>query len=131
MKTLAFVMGLLSALVGAVGVLVPSELIWLSRQALTSWAFYGMAGVRVAAGLVFVAAAPSSREPRAVRLLGYYALLKGVATAAMGLLALGRARAAAEWWWGHGDMAGRLTGAFVLALGGFVAFACAPSRRGT
>ena len=49
----------------------------------------------------------------------------------MGLLGIERARAIIEWWLQQGSGVVRLTGVLVLALGGFVAFACAPgSTRG-
>jgi len=34
-----------------------------------------------------------------------------------------------EWWMRQGDGVIRLTAVLVLALGGFVAYACAPTRR--
>ena len=44
-------------------------------------------------------------------------------------MALGGARGAIEWWLQQGSSVLRLTGVLVLALGGFVAYACAPIRR--
>jgi len=56
-------------------------------------------------------------------------LIAGITTALTGLLAIGRARAIIDWWLQQGLGVVRLTGVLVLALGGFVAYACAPARR--
>jgi len=58
-KNLAFVMGLLILAVGAVGILVPSSLVWIAQQSVTSGAFYLIGAVRVAFGLVLISVASS------------------------------------------------------------------------
>jgi hypothetical protein len=128
-KALAFVIGLCILTVGAVGIVAPSGLVWIATQFVTSEAFYVLAAVRVAFGLVLISAASASRAPRALRILGYAIVIAGATTALTGLLAIGRARASIEWWLHQGSGVVRLTGVAVLALGGFVAYACAPARR--
>jgi hypothetical protein len=128
-KNLAFVVGLCIVTVGGVGILAPSGLVWIAQHSVTSGAFYLIATVRVAFGLVLISAASASRAPKAVRVLGYVILLAGITTALTGLLAIGRARDIIDWWWQLGSGAVRLTGVLVLALGGFIAYACAPGRR--
>ena len=129
MKTLAFVAGLLIASIGAVGIVVPSGLVWGSQFALTSAAFYLIGAVRVALGLLFISVAPASRAPNALRILGYVILLAGILTAATGLVAMERARAIIEWYLQQGSGVVRLAGVAVLALGGFITYACASARR--
>ena len=129
MKNLAFVVGLCIATVGGVGIFAPSGLVWIAQHSVTSGAFYFIATVRVAFGLALISAASASRAPKAVRVLGYVILIAGITTALTGLLAIGRARAIIDWWWQQGLGVVRLTGVLVLALGGFVAYACAPARR--
>jgi hypothetical protein len=129
MKNLAFVVGLSIVTVGGVGILAPSGLVWIAQHSVTSGAFYLIATVRVAFGLVLISAASASRAPKAVRILGYVILIAGITTALTGLLAIGRARDIIDWWWQLGSGAVRLTGVLVLALGGFIAYACAPARR--
>jgi len=73
--------------------------------------------------------APASRAPKVLLVLGYVILILGITTALSGLAAIGRARGAIEWWMRQGDGVIRLTAVLVLALGGFVAYACAPTRR--
>ena len=129
MKNLAFVVGLLILTFGAVGILVPSVLVWIAQHAVTSDAFYVIATVRVALGLVLISAASVSRTPKTLRVLGYVILITGVTTALMSLVAMERARAIVEWWLQQGPSVIRLAGVLVLALGTFVAYACALDRR--
>lgn len=130
MNALAFVVGLCIATFGAVGVLAPSGLIWIVQHFVTSGAFYLVAAtVRVAFGLLLISVASASRAPKVLRVLGYVILIVGIATALTGFLGTQRARAIIEWWLQQGSGAVRLTGVLPLALGGFVAYACAPDRR--
>jgi hypothetical protein len=129
-KALAFVFGLCILAIGAGGIFAPSGLVWITQHfIITSGAFYDLAAVRVAFGLVLIAAASASRAPKALRVLGYVILIAGIMTALMGLLGIGRARASIEWWLQRGSSVVRLTGFLILALGSFVAYACAPARR--
>ena len=129
MKTLAFVVTLVIMAVGAVGVVVPSGLVWIAQHSVTSGAFYLIATVRVAFGLVLISVASVSRAPKTLRVLGYLILIAGITTALTGVAAMERARAIIEWWLQQGSGVVRLTGILVLALGSFVAYACAPARR--
>jgi hypothetical protein len=128
-KTLAFVIGLLIVTVGAVGIIAPSSLVWIAEHSVTSGTFYVIATVRVAFGLILISVASVSRAPKTLRVLGYIILIAGITTALMGLVAIERAHAIIEWWLRQGSSVIRLTGIPVLALGGFVAYACAPARR--
>ena len=129
MKTLAFVLGLCISAFGAVSFLAPSGLVWLAQQFVTSGPIVVVAAARVALGLILISVSSTSRAPKALRVLGYVIVILGVATALTGLFAIGQARAAVEWWVGLGSGVVRLTGVLVLALGGFIAYACAPTRR--
>lgn len=127
-KALAFVFGLCIATVGVVGILAPSGVVWIAQHFVTSGAFYVVATVRVAFGLVLISVASASRAPKTLRVLGYVIVIAGIATALTGLLGIGRAQAIIEWWLEQGPGVVRLTGVLVLALGGFVAYACGPAR---
>ena len=129
MKNLAFVVALLILAVAAVGILVPTGLVWIAQHSVTSGVFYVIATVRVAFGLVLISVASVSRAPKTLRVLGYLILIAGITTALTGLVAIERARAIIEWWLQQGSGVVRLTSVLVLALGGFVAYACAPARR--
>jgi uncharacterized membrane protein YidH (DUF202 family) len=125
------VFGLCISVVGVVGILAPSGLVWLAQQFVTSAgvAFYILATVRIAFGLILISVASASRAPKALRAIGAVIVILGITTAATGLLALGQARGAIDWWLQQGAGVLRLTAVLVLALGGFVAYACAPSGR--
>jgi hypothetical protein len=131
LRILAFVFGLCISAVGAVGILVPSGLVWLAQQFVASGAFgfYVIATVRIAFGFILISVASASRAPKALRVLGYVIVIFGITTALTGLLEVERAGAAIDWWWHQRSGVWRFTGAVVLALGGFVAYACAPARR--
>ena len=129
MKTLAFVFGLCIGAFGIVGVVVPSGLVWLAHQFVTPGAFYAIAAVRIAFGLILISAAPASRAPKALRVLGYVVLILGISTALTGLVGVERAQGAIKWWLQQGSGVLRLTAVIFLALGAFVAYACASIRR--
>ena len=129
MKNIAFVAALVIVASGAVGIVVPSGLVWVAQYSLTATAFYLIGALRAGLGLVLVAAAPASRVPRALRILGYVIVIAGIVTVVMGMVAMERARAIIEWWLQQGSGLIRLGGVFIVALGSFVAYACAPTRR--
>jgi hypothetical protein len=128
-KTLAFVIGSAIATVGGVGIIAPSGLVWIAEHSLASGAFYLIATVRIAFGVVLISVASVSRAPRAMRALGVLILIMGITTALAGLAAIERADAMIEAWLRQGSGVVRLTGIPLVALGGFVAYACAPNRR--
>ena len=47
----------------------------------------------------------------------------------LAFVAIERAHAVIDWWVREGPVMVRLSGAGVVALGGFLAYACAPGRR--
>jgi hypothetical protein len=124
MTQLAFVIGLCISAVGVAGMLAPSGLVWLAGQFDRPGAFYAIAAVRIAFGLILIATPPTSRMPRALRTLGYIIVILGLSAAVAGFAAIGPARGAIEWWMRQGAGIIRLTSVLVLALGGFVAYAC-------
>ena len=94
-----------------------------------SGAFYLIGAVRVAFGCVLISVASVSRAPKTLRVLGYLIVIAGLATIVTGVVAFDRARAIIEWWLLLGSGIVRLTCMGGLALGGGVAYACAPARR--
>jgi hypothetical protein len=126
-KIVAFLFGLCISAVGAVGILAPSGFVWLAQYFVTSGPFYVIAAIRIAFGLILVLGASASRAPKLLRILGYVILILGVTTGLTGLLAVRSARAAIESWTQQGPGVVRLTGVLVLAFGGFIVYACAPS----
>lgn len=131
MRAVAFAFGLGISAVGAVGIFVPSGLVRLAQQFVTSGAlgFYVLAAIRITFGLILISVAPASRAPKGLHVLGYVIVVLGITTALTGLVATGRAQGTIGWWLQQGTGVIRLTAVLVLALGAFVAIACAPVRR--
>jgi hypothetical protein len=127
--TLAFVIGLCIIAVGAVGIVAPSALVWIGERFATPEAWLALGALRIGFGLLLLAVANTSHAPRALRIVACIPLLAGVGALAAPLVGLERARATIEWWSQRGTGVVRLTAIPLLALGGFVAYACAPARR--
>jgi hypothetical protein len=126
MKAVAFVVALLILLVGVAGLVAPSSIVALAGLFASSGAFYLLAAIRIAFGTLLIAAAPTSRAPRGVRLLGVVVVALGLAAAFAGYAALGEADAAIAAWRHDDSLVIRLTCVLPIAIGGFVAWACAP-----
>jgi hypothetical protein len=127
-RVLAFACALCISAVGIVGILVPAALVWVARQFVVSGAlaFYVLATVRTAFGLILIAAASVSRAPGALRVLGGIVVILAIVTALAGAMALEQSKAAIDWWQQQSPAIVRLTGGAILGLGSFVAYACAP-----
>jgi drug/metabolite transporter (DMT)-like permease len=125
MKTLAFVIGLLIMLIGVTGIVWPEEHLRIAPYFLTPVGLGVAAAVRMGFGLVFFFAAPASRAPKTLRVLGVVIVIAGIATA---LLGVERARAFLDWWTAHGLAFLRMGAGVALAAGSFIAYATAPRR---
>jgi hypothetical protein len=130
-KTLAFVIGLGIAGVGAMGIAAPAVLFWIAQRFVDSGAlaFSVLAVVRIGFGAILISAAPTSRAPRALRILGWLIVALGATTALTALLGVDEASGAIAGWMQRGAGVARVTAAPILALGSFVAYACAPRAR--
>jgi len=130
-KAAAFVFGLFICAVGAIGILMPSSLVWIAREFVSSGSlgFFILSIVRIAFGLILITVAPASRARRGLCIVGWFVVTLGMVTALTGLIAVARGEHAIEWWTQQGSGILRLTAVPILVLGGFVAYACAPVRR--
>jgi hypothetical protein len=126
-KSLAFVIGLCIVAVGAIGIVAPSALIWFAERFSAPVDWYAVSAFRAAFGVLLLVVAKDSRAPRALRVVAFVPLL---AALSMPFVGVERARAIVDRWALQGAGIVRLTVIPVLALGGFVAYACAPARRG-
>ena len=129
MKNLAFIFGLCILAVGLMGVIAPASLVWLAQRFASPAPFYVLAAVRLAFGLVLISVAPKSRVPRALRAVGYIVVFLGVITMIAGFAAVEPARAAIDSWTHQRAAILRVTALIIVALGGFLAYACAPNGR--
>jgi len=126
-KLLAFVFGAVLVAEGIIGILTPSFLIWLAHLFVAPAAWYALAVVRVAIGVLLLSVAKNSRTPRALRVVAFVPLLAGLAIPFVGA---DQGRDFVQRWSLQEPWVIRLSAIPVVALGGFVAYACAPWRRG-
>ena len=123
MAFVAFVLGVLMALIGAVGVIAPSAL------ATATVAFHGGLGLALAAGLrillgaaLFVAA-PASRAPLVFRALGAVTFAIGALTP---LIGIERFDDLLDWWAALDSLTARVWSACAAAIGSAIAYGIIP-----
>ncbi|HVJ93188.1 MAG TPA: hypothetical protein VM580_25480 [Labilithrix sp.] len=126
MKSLALMVAFAIAVVGALGVLVPSSLLSIARSFATPVGLYVVAAIRVAVGLLFVSVAPRASRPNVLRALGAFILLSGVVTPFVGVE---RAREYIDAWSSRGTGVLRLWGVLGALLGGVLAHALSAGPR--
>ena len=121
MAIVVVVVSLFIVALGAVGVLAPDRLIshvktWQTRKGL-----YGAAGIRLVLGVAMVLAAPSSKAPDTMCVLGVFAIIAGLVTPFLGLQ---RFRKLVDWWVarGSGSAFTRLWGGVAVAIGVLLAY---------
>ncbi len=123
MSIVAFMLSLLIAAVGAVGVASPPRLLTLVRGIQTPRGLYVAAGLRLVLGAALVLAARDSRAPGVVRVLGGVTFLAGLVTP---LIGLERFRKMLEWWATRGTGFVRGWATFALVFGLLLAYSVAP-----
>ena len=129
MRWLGLAIGALVILVSALSFAVPDLRLALEESVLTPTGLYAIAALRIAIGLVFVFAAPASRAPRTLRVLGLVVIIAGLTTTWFGVT---RAQAILNWVASAGPLLMRLDACVGMAMGGFLVYAFrAPTRRAT
>ena len=129
MRLLGRAIGAVVILGSAITVAAPDLRLALERVVITPAGLYAIAVLRIAIGLVFVLAAPASRAPRTVRVLGLFVIIAGLSTPWFGVA---RAGAVLNWFASAGPLLMRLDAALGMALGGFLVYVFrAPTRRAT
>jgi len=128
-KTLAFVVGLCIAAFGAIGIVAPSVPLGIGERFGTPAEWVAIGAIRIAFALLLFSVAKVSRAPRALRAVAFIPLLAGAGALLTPLVGLEQARATLEWWSRQGPGVARLASLALVALGGFVAYACGPVRR--
>jgi hypothetical protein len=123
MAFVAFVLGALTAVIGAVGVIAPSVL------ATATAAFHGgfglalTAALRVLLGAALVVAAPASRAPLVFRGLGAVTLAIGLLTP---LIGVDRFDDLLDWWAALDPLTARVWSACAAAIGAAIAYGIIP-----
>jgi hypothetical protein len=117
MRLLGLFIGVLVILIGAIGLAAPGVLLSLGRSLVTPGGLYVIAALRIVLGLFFVLAAPVSRSPLVLRLLGVIVIIAGLTTPWLGI---GRVRELLDWWESGGFLFMRLFMGLAIVLGGFL-----------
>jgi hypothetical protein len=126
MRTAALLVALFVIVAGMVGLVAPDSLMMIAGYVVTPVGLYVVAALRVAVGIVLICAAPLSRVPRTLRVIGTVVIVAGLATPLFGVE---RARAVLDWESAQGTNFVRAVAALLLSMGGFIAFAVTPARR--
>jgi hypothetical protein len=111
------------AVVGAVGIVVPTSLLTVAELFTTPVGFYVAAALRLVLGTAVVLAAPTSGTPTTLRVLGVVIIVGGLVTPLFGVE---RARMIVAWWATQGSAFMRVWAVVALVLGVFLAYATAP-----
>ena len=127
MRLLGLAIGALVILASAISFAAPDLRLSLERAVMTPDGLDVIAALRIAIGLVFVLAAPTSRAPRALGALGLVVLIAGLATPWFGV---DRAQAVLSWFTSAGPLLMRLDAVVGMAMGSFLVYVLrAPTRR--
>ena len=129
MQLLGLAIGALVILGSSISFAAPDLRLSLERSVITPVGLYVIAALRLGIGLVFVLAAPASRAPRTVRVLGLIVIIAGLITPWFGVA---RARAVLSWFASAGPVWMRIDAGVGLALGAFLVYVFrTPARRAT
>ena len=123
MAMVALVISLFVAVVGATGIVSPMRLFALVRRFQSPAGLYAAAILRVVLGVGLFFAAPASRAPDVVRVLGIVILVSDLITPLVGIE---RFRKILNGWSARGFAFKRFWAGFALAFGLFLACAVLP-----
>jgi hypothetical protein len=123
MAFVALVLSLFVAALGALGMFSPMRLLDIVRHFQSPAGIYAAAALRIILGVVLFLAAPTSRAPEVVRILGIIILVAGLITPLFGLE---RFRRLLDWWSARGPAFMRVWAGFALAFGLLLAYTVVP-----
>lgn len=123
MRLIATILAFAIAFIGGVGIVAPSNLLAFAQSLVEPTALYAVAAVRVAFGAVLVLAAPGSRMPKTLRVLGVAIIIVGALTPFFGRE---HAQTLLSWWASQPPWFMRAWSLLGVAFGGFVAYAVRP-----
>jgi hypothetical protein len=122
----ALLVGLLIVVEGLMGLVVPGAFVSMVRFFQLPPVLYVAAVVRVLIGVVLVRAAPASRAPIVLRLLGVVVLIGGLLTPIVGARLAERVLG---WWTAGGTGVVRMWAGLAFVVGVIIVYAVAPKRR--
>lgn len=123
----ALLVALFMVAIGILGIVAPDGLLTAVRSMLTPLGLSLVATLRIVIGVILLVAAPSSRAPKVLRVLGVVVVVSGIITPFFGV---DRALAILDWWSGQPPAVVRLWAGLAVAFGAFVAYAVAPGGGG-
>jgi hypothetical protein len=123
MTFVALALSLCVAALGALGIVSPLRLVEFFRLFQSPTGLYAAAAFRVALGAALFFAAPASRAPETIRILGIIILVAGLVTPMVGLE---RLRRIIDWWSMRGPTFTRIWAGVALAFGLLLAYAVTP-----
>ena len=123
MTLVALIICLLASALGALGIASPSRLLGVVRYFQTPMGLYFAAGVRVLLGVALLFAAPTSRAPDLIHILGVVIIVIGIITLFFGLE---RFRRLLDWWSAQGSAFIRGWAVLALVFGLSLAYAIVP-----
>ena len=118
--------GLFVAALGLAGVFSPERLVAIVFRTQAMIGLYGIAGLRLLIGGALLVAAPPSRAPLYLTVLGALSLVSGILTPFVGAR---RLEAILRWWRERPDWAIRLWSYFVVVFGLSLVWAVFPLTR--
>ncbi|MFW2389217.1 MAG: hypothetical protein ACN4G0_12825 [Polyangiales bacterium] len=117
-------LGVATLLMGAWGLLVPARLAAFAARFGTAGGLWFAAGIRLVLGLALWFAAPASRAPLLLQVLGVVALIAAVVIPFVGV---DRFKRLIDWWTKLSPAAMRATSLFAVAFGAAILWALLPS----
>lgn len=117
------VFGLFVAALGLVGLFSPERLLAVVTDAQSRLGLYGIAGLRLLIGAALLLAAPMSRAPLYLTVLGGLSLVSAAVTPLVGAR---RLEAILDWWRARSRGAVRAWSGFVLCFGASLVWAALP-----
>jgi hypothetical protein len=117
-------LGVFTLLMGVWGVLAPSRLVDFASRFGTKGGLWFAAGIRVVFGLALWFAAPGSRAPILLQVLGAITLAAGMT---LPFLGVDRFKALLDWWTRLSQTAMRFSSVFAVAFGAVILWALVPA----
>ncbi len=120
MQLVALGLSVLIAVLSALYFVAPARLLSIARAFESPGGLYFLAGIRLVLGVVLFLAAPSSRKPEVLRVLGILIVVAGIITPFVGV---DRQRRLLNWWSARGPGFNRVWAAVAFAFAVFLVYA--------
>ena len=120
MAYIVSIFGALITLIGLVGIVVPRYFIEVIGNWEAESRFIAAVGIRMVMGVICLSAAPASRMPVVVQVIGIIAIAAAAVALLVGLERLNRL---IDWWLGRPPIVVRMSAAFAAGFGILLVFA--------